>query len=116
MLEFDAAMVKTLKENKVLEAIPANAINMDTNNKVMVYERNNLLFILNFSATNSIPDYRFPVPSKGKYKIVLNSDAPAYGGFDRVDAGMIYESFNEQGKEQLSIYAPNRTGLVLKKV
>jgi 1,4-alpha-glucan branching enzyme len=111
---FDESMVKTLKDNHVLEAIPARAINMDTDNKVMVFERNNLYFLLSFSPSNSIPDYRFPV-AKGKYKIVLNSDAPEFGGFNRVDTSMQYESFNHNGEEVLSVYLPNRTGLVLKK-
>lgn len=113
---FDEAMVKTMKDNHVLEAMPAQSINIDMDNKVMVFERNNLIFILNFSHDKSIPNYRFPVHIAGKYKVVLNSDEPQFGGFDRVDSKMTYETINEGGKTILSIYTTNRTGLVLKKI
>ncbi len=116
LLDFDEVMVKTMKENHVLEALPAKPLNMDSSNNVMVYERNNLIFVLNFSPNNSIPNYRFIVPSGGKYKVVLNSDEPKFGGFDRVDSKMTYETVNEGGSHILSIYTTNRTGLVLKKV
>ncbi len=113
---FDAAMVHTMKEHRVLSALQARELNTDSNNQVIIFERNNLIFIFNFHVSRSVPHYRFYIPGPGQYQVILNSDAPAFGGFDRVDDSLIYESFEEGGANQLSIYLPNRTGLVLKKV
>lgn len=53
--------------------------------KVIVFERAGLLFVLNFHATNSFADYRVGVDVAGEYKIVLSSDDKQYGGFENVD-------------------------------
>ena len=41
--------------------------------------RNNLLFVCNFTPM-ARPDYRVGVPKKKKYKLILNSADPKYGG------------------------------------
>jgi len=109
---FDKAMVELLKKYHVPSAIYVKQINMDADNKVIIFEKAGLLFIFNFSANNSIFDYRFNVPEKGNYKIILNSDRSEFGGFNRVDDKITY-STNEA--QQLSIYLTNRTALVMKK-
>ncbi len=42
-------------------------------------EKNSLLFVFNFTPIER-PDYRIGVPTKGKYKLILNSDDKKYGG------------------------------------
>jgi 1,4-alpha-glucan branching enzyme len=37
---------------------------------VMVFDRAGVVFIFNFHATNSYPDYRVGVPSTGKYPCI----------------------------------------------
>jgi 1,4-alpha-glucan branching enzyme len=113
LADFDRAMVTTLKDNNVLSAAPARQINMDANNKVVIFEKNNLVFLFNFSVGNSIFGYRFWAPEKGTYKVILNSDRSEFGGFDRVDDSLDYTTDENQ---HLSIYLPNRTALILKKV
>ncbi len=111
--EWDKAMIKVIKENNILSSTPAQQVYMDGSNKVMIYERNNVLFIFNFSTDHSIFDYRFPVPHKGTYRIILNSDKPEFGGFNRVDDSIDY---NTDDHHKLSLYLTNRTALVMKKV
>jgi len=114
--DFDTAMVHLLSETNILSARPGQQLNMDTENKIIIFERNNILFLFNFNVSKSIADYSFNVPLPGKYKIVLNSDDPSFGGHGRVDDKAIYptkETIN--GKHQLQIYLTNRTALVLKK-
>lgn len=41
--------------------------------------RNNLLFVCNFTPM-ARPDYRVGVPKKKKYRLILNSADPKYGG------------------------------------
>ncbi len=110
--DFDRAMVGLLKKHEILSSPQGEQLNMDTVNHVIIYKRGALIFLFNFHPEFSIPDYRFYVPEKGNYKIVLNSDDGLFGGFDRVDVAMEY-SIQKDGK--LSVYLPNRTALVMKK-
>ncbi len=112
--EFDAAMVRLMKENHVLESPIAQQLNMDEANKTIVCERANLVFVFNLHHHNSIPDYKFNVPEgmKGNYRLILNSDRKEFGGFGRVDDSIDYKVT----KGQLSVYATNRTALVFQKV
>ena len=116
LYKFGAGMVQFAANTNLLASNPAQQINMDQDNHTMVYERNNLIFALNFSPNNSIPDYRFKVPAKGDYKIILNTDKTKYGGFGRVDDGMTYPTVSLFGEHFLSVYLPSRVGLVLQKV
>ena len=86
---------------------------MDVNNKVIIFEKNNLVFIFNFSPGNSIFGYKFRTPDKGNYRIILNSDKKEFGGFDRVDDTIGYPT---DGDQNISIYLTNRTALMMKKV
>lgn len=113
LLTFDKAMLSTIGESKVLNALPAKELKMDVDNKVIIAERNNLIFIFNFHPSNSIFGYKFWVPTKGKYKIILNTDNGSFGGFNRIDESYIYETDSENF---LSIYLTNRTGIVMQLV
>ncbi len=116
LYKFGADLVHFADKHQILAALPAQQINMDQENHTLIYERNNLIFAMNFSTYNSIPDYRFKVPSKGDYRIVLNTDKKEFGGFGRVDDGMTYPSVSLFGEHFLSVYLPNRVGIVLQKV
>lgn len=113
--DFDKAMIKMLEKKNVLSAPAAHLINMDETNQVLIFERANLIFVFNFSPTNSIPDYKFWVPKKGKYKYLLNSDDNKFGGHGRIDEKVVHESFEENGESYLSIYAVNRAAFVLER-
>ena len=62
------------------------------------------------------PDYRFFVPQPGRYRVILSSDSADFGGFQRVDESLTYETFREDGVDKLSLYVTSRTALVLAKV
>ena len=113
LLRFDKAMVQLIKDHHILAAAPGRQLHMDNANKVMIFERNNLVFVFNFSPANSIFGYQFQVPVAGDYRIVLNSDKAQFGGFNRVDDGIVYST---SANNTLSIYLTNRTALVLQKV
>ncbi|MGZ8558010.1 MAG: alpha amylase C-terminal domain-containing protein [Chitinophagaceae bacterium] len=112
LADWDKAMIRCIKENKILAAADAKQLNMDIENKVIIFEKNNLVFVFNFSPGNSLFGYKFWVPEKGDYRIVLNSDKKEFGGFERVDDSINYPADENQ---QVSIYLTNRTALVLKK-
>jgi len=111
--EFDKKMISVLKEIDILKSLPARQINMDEDNKVLICERNNLLFAFNFHNDNSISDYKFNSIGKGEYKIVLSTDDADVGGFNRIDRSIEHHTLKN---DQLSIYLPSRTALIMKKV
>ena len=109
---WDKAMIECIENNKLLDASKATQLQMDEENKVIIFEKNQLIFIFNFSPTNSIFNYQFTAPEKGTYRILLNSDKKSFGGFDRVDENIDYPTDKNQ---LVSIYLTNRTAMVLTK-
>ncbi len=71
---FDKAMIKVIKDNKIMSSFFGNQLNMDDWNKTIVFERNHLIFVFNFHISHSIEGYEFRVPKSGEYKIILNSE------------------------------------------
>ena len=63
--------------------------------KVVVFERAELLFVFNFHPTKSFTDYRVGVEIPGEYKIALDSDSEKYGGFNHVDAKVHHHTYPE---------------------
>ncbi len=114
--DFDKAMIRVIKENKVMSSLFAQQLNMDEQNKTIVFERRNLIFVFNFHPSASIPDYRFPVPEAGNYQIILNSDNQAFGGHGRLDESILYPAVKQGDSYFVSIYNTNRTAVVMEKV
>ena len=87
--------------------------------KVIAYTRGELLFVFNFNPTVSFTDYGIPLT--GKFKIILDSDDPAFGGFDRIDRKTVYISIRKAERNiinaplYLYLYLPARTALVFKR-
>ena len=113
LVAFDKAMLSTIAAQKVLQSMPAKELKMDVDNKVIIAERNNAIFVFNFHPANSIFGYTFWVPQAGKYTIILNTDNQDFGGFNRIDESVIFETDQDN---HLSIYLPNRTGIILQKI
>jgi 1,4-alpha-glucan branching enzyme len=107
-------MISLVKEYHLFDADYGDLLNMDDDNKTLIFKRQGLVFVFNFHVANSVPDYRFTVPEPGDYRIILNSDNPKYGGYNRVNDELTYTtSFQEDSQtHQLIIYNPNRTALV----
>jgi len=105
-------MISLLSEFNLLASLPAQQINMDEANKVIIFERNNLIFAFNFHFENSIADYKFNSIGKGTYKIILSTDDDEVGGFARVDTSLEYIT---DENDQLSVYLPSRAAMILNK-
>ncbi len=118
---FDKEMIRLVKRDKILaDGYPYNLL-MDEHNKTMVYSHRDLIFVFNWHATASIPDYELPVREAGKYVSVLSTDEDRFGGLKRQEIGAEFFTYNfkcEDGTLQprLRIYNTSRTALVLKKV
>ncbi|UXP34074.1 alpha amylase C-terminal domain-containing protein [Reichenbachiella agarivorans] len=111
--DFDSAMIHLLKEYQLLSSLPAQQLNMDAANRIIIFERNNLIFVFNFSTDQSIADYKFFAHREGSFELVLDSDAEQFGGHGRCDAEVIHHTLEVEDRPQLSIYTPCRTVQVL---
>lgn len=113
---FDKEMIRRIKEKEVLSSPPAQLILVHNEQKVLIYERNGLIFVCNLHVNESYFGFRVRVPKGGKYHIILNTDNKKFGGHGRIDETIPHESFksNKLG-HILSIYLPSRTMLVLGK-
>ncbi len=115
---FDREMIRITDEYNIMSSGYARQLNMDEANKTIIFERGELIYLFNFHLSNSVPDYTFFVPEPGTYRIILNSDNALFGGFGRVDDNTEHHTMIDKhtGQNQLMIYLPNRTALILNKV
>ena len=116
--EFDQAMISLLKSVPLFNQSKIEKLWDNEGDKVIAYQRGNLVFVFNFNGVKSFSDYGI-LANKGTYKIVLNTDESVYGGFDLIDESVKHLTLSEpkdpSGKEWLKLYIPARTALVLKK-
>jgi 1,4-alpha-glucan branching enzyme len=116
---FDKAMLSINRQNKLLENRYVNRITENNFDKVIAFTRGEYLFVFNFHPANSFTDYGIPLT--GKFKIVLDSDDPVFGGFNRIDRSVIYSSVRKADRDTLNtpftlfLYLPARTAIVFKK-
>lgn len=62
--------------------------------KIIAFERADLLFVYNFHPTKSFTDYKLGLNLSGSLKIVLNSDNAEFGGHGRIDNDITYPTVN----------------------
>jgi len=113
LLDFDASMIQMIKRGKIFSSNP-ESLYQNNDNQVLIFSRGEFVFAFNFSPDNSYTDFKFYTPA-GKYKITLCSDSARFGGFDRVSEKTDYFTSFSNGGDQLSLYLPSRTAIVLKK-
>jgi len=116
---FDRQMVKLQHEFKILDDLYIGRIYENNYDKVIAFTRGDLLFVFNFHPVNSFTDYGIPL--KGKFRVLIDSDDPAFGGFNRFDRDSVYTSVRKAERQTINVpyylylYLPARTALVLKK-
>jgi 1,4-alpha-glucan branching enzyme len=115
MQEFDRAMQHLEETYGFMTSEHQYVSRKDEGDRIIVFERGNLVFVFNFHWTNSYSDYRVGCLKRGKYKIVLDSDDPLFGGFSRIDHRAEYFSSDggfDNRPHSFLIYAPCRTAVV----
>ncbi|MBI2438766.1 MAG: alpha amylase C-terminal domain-containing protein, partial [Lentisphaerae bacterium] len=112
LADFDQAMLELARFTRWLED-PVVRLRAEHNaDKVLCFERSGLLFLFNFHPTQSYPDYRVAA-APGEYRLILDSDAPFFGGHSRLATDQAYCARPDQAC--LSVYLPSRAALVLQK-
>ncbi len=116
LAQFDRDMIAMAKNFSVLDSGEPQLRHEHGDNKVIAFERAGLLFAFNFHPHTSHFGYRIDAPA-GEYRLILDSDAPQYGGHGRLTAGQTHVTLGapQGGRTLLSLYLPTRTGLVLQK-
>jgi 1,4-alpha-glucan branching enzyme len=119
LAEFDRKMLQLHNDFKILEDNAVNRIYENNDDKVIAFTRGELLFVFNFNPTVSFTDYGIPV--KGRFRIVLDTDDPLFGGFDRINRSTVYLSVRKAERNiinaplYLYLYLPSRTAIVFRK-
>ena len=111
--DFDRAMIHLFAENNILTERPVQ-LYVDEARKVLIFARGCFIFALNFHPSESVADFKFPAPA-GEYRQVLDTDAPAFGGFGRNDESTAHFTVRDNDCDTLSLYLPSRSAIVLKR-
>jgi len=115
---FDRAMIHLINSVPEFNLLPNCKIWDNEADQVLAYQRGDFVFVMNFNGRNSYTDYGI-LTDKGKYRVVLNTDSPEFGGFGLTDDSIEHLTQSAEGenfgKEWLQLYLPARTAVVLKK-
>ncbi len=116
LAQFDRDMIALTKDRRLLDSPPAHLLHKHSEDKIIAFKRAGCIFVFNFHPHRSFTDYGIDAPP-GKYQIVLDSDAPHYGGHGRLQPDqphftLKYEEGTKQG-HRVSLYLPSRSAQVL---
>ncbi|MFO7657624.1 MAG: alpha amylase C-terminal domain-containing protein [Bacteroidales bacterium] len=118
LADFDKAMIELVKNKNLLKQNNCRLILDNRGDQILAFERQTLIFVFNFNPDRSFTDYGISAGA-GKFKILLNTDSPQFGGFGRIDETVTHFAI-KTGKlsspEYLKLYLPNRTAIVLQKL
>ncbi|KAL3532060.1 hypothetical protein ACH5RR_005581 [Cinchona calisaya] len=115
MQEFDQAMQHLEEAYCFMTSEHQYVSRKDEGDRIIVFERGDLVFVFNFHWTNSYSDYRIGCFKPGKYKVALDSDDPLFGGFSRIDRNAEFftsEGLYDDRPSSFLVYAPARTAVV----
>ncbi len=115
LAEFDRAMLECIRRSRCLQSRHTSLLHQHEHDKLLFFQRGQLLFLFNFHPDRSICDHAVPYPPAGEYRLALNTDDLRFGGFGRLAAEQVYHRLvgTEMSSPQLRIYLPARTALVL---
>ena len=94
-----------------MSAAPAWLLNADEDNKTIVFERNNMIFVFNWGQ-KSLPDYKINVKQTGDYEIIFTTDSKSFGGFENIDESAVFPSEKNGDAITMKIYNVARTATV----
>ncbi len=111
---FDRDMIRLVKKEGIFRFRPEPTVR-DNERQVLVFSRGALLLAFNFNPSQSFSDYRFGA-APGKYVEILDTDSKVYDGFGRNSQLVPHFTLYDEvaGCNQLSLYLPSRSALVLR--
>jgi 1,4-alpha-glucan branching enzyme len=115
LAEFDRAMIGLVRRCQLLRVAGPQLLHEHNDDKVIAFARRGLVFVFNFHPQASPVGYRIGAPA-GKYRMILDSDAPEYGGYGRLAPDQEHLTRHEGGRDALTLYLPTRTAVILQPV
>ncbi len=117
---FDNAMIETVSRVYDFQKLPIEKLWEKDDDQVLAFRRGDLIFVFNWSPSQSFSDYGFLAPA-GEYEVILDSDAQKFGGFGFIDDSVRHFTqpdplYSPSGKGWLKMYLPARTAQVLRMV
>jgi 1,4-alpha-glucan branching enzyme len=116
LAKFDRDMIAMTKVHHLFDSSSQQLLHEDSMDKVIIFKRSDLIFAFNFHPYNSYTDYQCEAPF-GKYRMILNSDAPEYGGWGRLLPEQTHFTIGVDSKARnqhiLSLYLPSCSAFVL---
>jgi 1,4-alpha-glucan branching enzyme len=120
LAEFDESMLRLINTTGALEQTRARRLYTSDADKIIAFERGDLVFIFNFHSTHSVTDYSIMVPPGKPYIVALDTDEEHFGGQNRISQDQVFNLIPDmRGNEMVTtikIYLPCRTAMVLKRV
>jgi 1,4-alpha-glucan branching enzyme len=118
--DFDREMLQIISGTKDFQNTKIQKIWDGDGDQMLAFIRENLLFVFNFNPQKSFTDYGFLVP-KGKYEVILNTDAIEFGGNGLNDDSVMHFTnfdplYEKDGKGWLKLYLPARSAVVMRKI
>ncbi len=115
--EFDRAMISAGTGHGLPQLQMTETLTVNDADKIIAFRRGDLVTVMNFNPSVSFTDYGIPV--KGKFRIILSTDDPLFGGQGRIDTSQHYfslpdrERYGVTSPHHLKLYLPARTAVVL---
>ena len=107
---FDAAMLRVVKKL----SSSARYVTIREDKRTISFERDGYVFAFNLSPTESYTEFPAPAPA-GSYTVILDTDAEVFGGQNRIDESLTYSTVKSKQGDELLLYLPARTALVLQR-
>ncbi len=111
---FDKAMISLIKKERLMGKL-AESRWLDNGDKIIMYNKGDVIFAFNFHPSGSFEGYFVPVLKEGDYKVILTTDQGDFGGEGRVDTTYIYKTEEtEDGRIGFKCYLPSRCAIVFR--
>jgi len=110
--KFEKKMIGLDKDYNVLEPSYQYIRMKHNSDKIIVYEKGNLLFVFNFHHSNSYENYDVYLKKATKIKVVLSTDDFDFGGHGRVHHLEYDTTKVDDFCSKVKLYLPNRTAIV----
>ena len=116
LADFDRDMIALAKTHCLFDSSSLQLVRLHSADKVLIFKRSGMIFTFNFHPAHSYINYRFEAPP-GKYRMILDCDAPQYGGHGRLMTDQthftIVDDSGAHSRHMLSLYLPARSAFVL---
>ena len=114
---WDNDMIHLIGGVKNFQQLPVRKLWDKDDDQVLAYMRGDLVFVYNFSPTQSHVDYPMLAP-EGEYQGVFDSDDPRYGGYGNIDSKVNHLTehdglYADAHLGWLKLYLPARSAQIL---